>query len=618
MSRSGLQFYNGRETDYIPPSDYNNPYHPGKQYGYNNYKSPARYEDPDGPYYNENRLNQPRSDEPAYSESGTANDKQPWSYRKICRRFAERTSMQGIPYIHASKTWYSKGAWTLIFLIGTGGMIFHLYYLFSIYLQYPKQTKVELGFDALPFPAVTFCSVNPMRKSMAKLASRELRDLLEEVKPENAQKLYQDDVEAALGEVAAGVGPLIRKKRFLDKLNVNRSSTRVEVEEREHFGEDDWERIGTKDEADEIYENFLSLFNAEPRHTRLKMGHEIDSMLIKCSFAGRSCYPENFTQIADSHFGNCYTLQTSLFKSRRSGPDQGLEVILFLQNHEFIRGITNGNGIQMLVHDRDVMPHPYDQGLAIASASESIVGLTLLRINRLGKPYATCQDVTAFQNLYGAKYTRASCQKFCEAILIMDNCNCTDPFKEEINLKIGNTRELPHECRSEKDTKCMVSTERRYEIGDLKCTCDDPCDETKYVKSVSARQWPSKSYADLLLDILCNKRGKAECANYEKGDDRSLAQNFVKLNIYFEDLNYQNITEEPDYQDSQFASDVGGTVGLWIGLSALSLVEVFQFIAEIINYTCCKRKSPRDQQKQNESKQNESEMKGFRNQNFKQ
>ncbi|XP_055956225.1 amiloride-sensitive sodium channel subunit beta-like [Patella vulgata] len=239
-----------------------------------------------------------------------SNGKEPWTYGKIGRRFAERTSMQGIPYILHSKTRYAKVAWTFIFMIGTGAMIFHLYYLSNIYFQFPKKTSVTLGFESLSFPAVTFCNVNPMKRSQRNLASAELQQILEAVKPSNVADLYKHY--------------LIRK--------------------------------------------------------RLKMGHDIEDMLVKCSFAGRTCHPENFTQITNSNYGNCYTLQTSVFKSRRSGPDQGLELMFYLENNEYIRGITNGNGAQVLIHDRDVMPHPYDQGIAVSSATETMIGLNLKSI----------------------------------------------------------------------------------------------------------------------------------------------------------------------------------------------------------------------------------------------
>ena len=35
------------------------------------------------------------------------------------------------------------------------------------------------------------------------------------------------------------------------------------------------------------------------------------------------------------------------------------------------------------------------------------------------------------------------------------------------------------------------------------------------------------------------------------------------------------------FQDAQFASDVGGAIGLWIGLSILSMFELVQLLMEL-------------------------------------
>ena len=38
------------------------------------------------------------------------------------------------------------------------------------------------------------------------------------------------------------------------------------------------------------------------------------------------------------------------------------------------------------------------------------------------------------------------------------------------------------------------------------------------------------------------------------------------------------------FQPTQFLSDVGGAIGLWIGLSVLAFCEIFQLITELIGY----------------------------------
>ncbi|XP_052233186.1 degenerin del-1-like [Dreissena polymorpha] len=89
----------------------------------------------------------------------------------------------------------------------------------------------------------------------------------------------------------------------------------------------------------------------------------------------------------------------------------------------------------------------------------------------------------------------------------------------------------------------------------------------------------------VLLDALCD-RDALICQTLLENikDTQGFKNNFLKLNVYYEDLNFQNITESPQITIHQFLSDVGGTIGLWIGLSILSLCELVQLFAELCNY----------------------------------
>ena len=49
-------------------------------------------------------------------------------------------------------------------------------------------------------------------------------------------------------------------------------------------------------------------------------------------------------------------------------------------------------------------------------------------------------------------------------------------------------------------------------------------------------------------------------------------------------------------QDVQFISDIGGTLGLWIGLSVLSIMEVVQLFVELARHVfCCRWRKPTDE-----------------------
>ena len=64
-------------------------------------------------------------------------------------------------------------------------------------------------------------------------------------------------------------------------------------------------------------------------------------------------------------------------------------------------------------------------------------------------------------------------------------------------------------------------------------------------------------------------------------------------------------------QTAQFASDVGGAIGLWIGLSILAIFEVIQFFLELCAYGVhvwrFKRRKSREMQnrKRNQSRKQE-------------
>ncbi|KAK6989353.1 amiloride-sensitive sodium channel subunit gamma-2, partial [Biomphalaria glabrata] len=71
-------------------------------------------------------------------------------------------------------------------------------------------------------------------------------------------------------------------------------------------------------------------------------------------------------------------------------------------------------------------------------------------------------------------------------------------------------------------------------------------------------------------------------------------ENFLKLNIFYRDLNYEELAEQPNYEIFQLLSDFGGTMGLWIGLSVLSLFEIINVIAELLYCLICNRRHKRN------------------------
>ena len=55
--------------------------------------------------------------------------------------------------------------------------------------------------------------------------------------------------------------------------------------------------------------------------------------------------------------------------------------------------------------------------------------------------------------------------------------------------------------------------------------------------------------------------------------ERHLRENMVFLDIYYEDLKYTLVEESRSDYEVDLISDMGGTFGLWLGMSLWSIVE---------------------------------------------
>ncbi|KAK7099869.1 acid-sensing ion channel 1-like [Littorina saxatilis] len=541
---------------------------------------------------------------------------QPGSKRKavarIFSRFAENCSMQGPPYLRASTWWLSRLLWSLMFIGALGAMTFHLYYLCQTYFAWPVQNKIVLGWSGLQFPAVTVCNVNPVRLARLGDLSDDFRQLVSLTDPANLGSIIDRLPARATGKrrrrqvtvlptdlASDGDGDGDEENRpQLDDIDFdiptnNFTNSRQELDDdfldRSLDGyENSWEREAPESNFAQIERQFRELYAAERRVTRIQAGHQMRDMLVSCSFGGKTCYPNNFTLQTSMTYGNCYTLQYDKFVSRQSGPSGGMELIFYLDREEYIRGVTPDDGLQVTVHQAGTKPFPYDEGIAVSSGTHTMLSLKLMQIERYGKPYSKCANNSEFFNKYKVHYTRQTCQKLCEQEAIHTRCNCRDEVEEDLNILMAANDIKP--CRSQSDIQCLSQTQWDYAQGRVECSCESPCLEYKYEKTMSSRPWPHKTFAKgVLVKTVCKRETGAKCASLTNKDNDDLTNEFVKLNIFYEDLNYENITESPDYEDVQFISDLGGTMGLWIGLSILSVAEVFQLFVELFRYLLCCR-----------------------------
>ncbi|XP_062568259.1 acid-sensing ion channel 3-like [Saccostrea cucullata] len=350
------------------------------------------------------------------------------SLGKIFRRFAEKTAMQGPGYIRESKKWYAKAAWSILLLTTMGWMTYHLVFLIAHYLEKPVQTTISLGFNKLHFPSVTVCNVNVVKLSDVPSTSKDLKDLIAAGNPVGSGGPPGGGGPGGGGGGPPGGGggppdggqpPPGRRKRNADTSQLH-----------------------------EFAVNFTKIYLELDRATRIRSGHQIDMMLMDCSFNGHKCYPQDFTLINTPEYGNCFTLHSEKFISKEAGPKSGLSFIFFTENDEYVDSISQGYGLRLQVHNPGTFPNPSDKGLSIPTSFHSNIGLLVRDVKRVPPPYRECEDVIGFEKKNGFKYTRNECRRTCIHAAMRDACGCLPPNAEEFYYFINKTNEYKG-CQTE-------------------------------------------------------------------------------------------------------------------------------------------------------------------------
>ena len=67
-------------------------------------------------------------------------------------------------------------------------------------------------------------------------------------------------------------------------------------------------------------------------------------------------------------------------------------------------------------------------------------------------------------------------------------------------------------------------------------------------------------------------------------------QNFLQVDIFYKELNYEKITQQEAFELLSLFSEVGGFMGLLLGASVLTVCELLDYIAIVIMAMMKKRK----------------------------
>ncbi|OCT60082.1 acid-sensing ion channel 2 isoform X1 [Xenopus laevis] len=442
----------------------------------------------------------------------------------------QHIKLHGLKYICSPKlALRHRTFWFLAFFTSLGFFLSWSSNRLLYWLSFPSHTRVQLEWSKeLAFPAVTFCNNNPVRfhrlgKSDLYFAGYWLGLLFANrtARPMLAELLPED------------------RRKWFQKL----ADFRLFLPPRNFDG---------------ISVGFMD-----------RLGHQLEDMLLSCKYRGEACGPHNFSTVF-TRYGKCYTFNSGqdgrpVLTTVKGGAGNGLEMMLDIQQDEYLpiwgdtEETTFEAGVKVQIHSQSEPPFIQELGFGVAPGFQTFVATQEQRITYLPSPWGACRFSELGSDFFPV-YSISACRIDCETRYIVENCGCK---------MVHMPGDAPF-CTPEQYKECAEpALDLLAERDGGTCVCTMPCNVTRYNKELSMVKIPSKTSAKYLE----KKFNKSE---------KYILENILVLDVFFEALNYETIEQRKAYEVAGLLGDIGGQMGLFIGASILTILELFDYIYELI------------------------------------
>ena len=479
------------------------------------------------------------------------------SKENLLKDFCHNTTIHGLSLVVRPKSKLFKIFWTLVVFSGFIGLSLHLYNIINMYLEYKYTESTYEKRNGYHFPDVTMCNING-------ISSSNLRDVSKSSPQMNY--LYNNFLKGN------------------NNLDFN-----FPLREQEIF----WT---LEDKAYQI-------------------GHKFQDMILSCSYEQEDCNDDDFVLFPFEPYFNCYSFirgrHSNLTKYR--GLNMALSLILYMepedswitQKYNKRSGVDGGVGFKVLLTPPNYLAGMADAGYYLQPGTITSLGFDILEHVRLSEPYNVCRHTKSIKFETDGAYSLVECRNMCIHGIVIKECGCFPTYYVTRNKKQVKSCSYYLFDNKTKGIEMMTCQERileniRSEVDfKAKCNCHWPCDGIAYPGSASHSPWPNRKVLDsLLFTILQNHPKRDNLRAYQhlqnlKNTNASKEEiytwvkgHFVRLNVYANSHIVSVKKQVPTYTLTDLLCQIGGCLGLWVGMSVITIVEVFDLIVNVLMSIC--------------------------------
>ena len=443
-------------------------------------------------------------------------------------------TMHGVSRVASSKSMLLKGAWLAICMSVTGMLLHSGHSRFLKHLAYEVRVQETLVTNRqMVFPAITFCNTNYYGEFLQETSL--------------PQSCIKDKNGSNFGS-------------HNDKLHFNKAC-----------------------------DMFLT-------HSNVSYSM-LDAISLK--------FPLYFT--AQRNRFPCYTLNGNkeLKQATISGPQNGINMILYY-NESDIKNECNEcsstpvrylnkllyhgkDGLFLVIHDQGSFGKGYSKiGISLPAGYHTSISLKKTVSKRKPFPFPSgCikPGQERYQKIFPGHHDVQLCLYSCIFLKFYKNCGTVHSA-----IKFVMGREQFPDTKNltvEEQQKCLNLLIRDFKESE--CNCSVPCNQVTYEAEVARKPWPPKWLAKQKLNMFAQALNKTA----DNITSEEIRENFLKVTIYFDDFATLIREEKEMYGGISLMSDIGGLMGLSLGMSLISLVEMFFLLWEIVKNVFCRKKEVR-------------------------
>ncbi|XP_011164616.2 pickpocket protein 28 [Solenopsis invicta] len=478
----------------------------------------------------------------------------------LAKQYCRYSTLHGLRYVGDSElSIVERIFWIISFTTALTVAIYYICYLYNKWNLSPviiSMSPDPVALSEFPFPSITICNMNKVKKTEAMRIERG---------NDNLNKLFMEDICNSDSNITyENENQTVGWKKLQQfMINVSQPCTDMLFYCLWHGNQTECERIFNPTMTDE---GICCNFNSVTREQLFYNALEWPDFNIT--------YPsQSIDWNAETGYNDSMPADVLPWRPYGAGQTYGLTLALDVDINEYYCSSTAGAGFKMLLHSPVETPKIADFAFSITPGEETrvIIRPRIMtansRIFHISQKKRKCFFTKERKLRYYRTYTQRNCILECEANFTQQLCHCVQAYmpKSKNTLICGK-----------KDEPCAKNAKRAMEVK----LYDEEFQETVNVTEIpSCNCWPACYEINYRIELSQNKLTSSFQTDrrFMKKNMEYFMDNVAVVHLFFVDSQFTKYVKNELFGFIEFLSSTGGLLGLFLGFSFLSFMEILYF-----------------------------------------